>query len=127
MKHIPWITLSFIVIVLCLVFLWNAAFAHDKRHPITPQQKSWFDTLRSDKGPCCADADGNVLTDNDWDSKDGHYRVFIDGQWMDVPDSAVLTQPNMYGPTMVWGYPVYNGESGKMRYEIRCFLPGMMT
>jgi len=114
--------------ILCLIWFGiGAAYAHDKNHPITPQQKSWFDTLKSGKGPCCADADGSVLQDNDWDSKDGRYRVFIDGQWVDVPDEAVLKVPNMYGPTMVWGYPVYNGESGKMRYEIRCFMPGMMT
>lgn len=112
-----------ILIVSCVVLL-----AHDKKHPITPEQRSWFNGLSSGKGPCCADADGNVLQDNDWDTKDGHYRVFIDGEWNVVPDDAVVRQPNMYGPTMVWGYPVWNGMGGgKMRFQIQCFMPGIMT
>lgn len=115
---------------LCLVLLMGSTgfvLAHDKSHPITPDQKSWFDGLKSSKGPCCADADGNVLQDNDWESKDGHYRVSIEGAWFDVPDDAVVKQPNLYGPTMVWGYRVWNGESGNMRFVIQCFMPGMMT
>ncbi|MCP1742425.1 hypothetical protein ABIF65_002392 [Bradyrhizobium japonicum] len=39
--------------------------------------KAWFDGLRSGKGPCCSDADGSALSDTDWESKDGHYRVRI--------------------------------------------------
>jgi len=102
------------------------AIGHDKNHPITPQQKSWFDSLKSGKGPCCADADGNVLTDNDWESRDGHYRVFIEGAWYDVPDEAVVKVPNMYGPTMVWPIRIWN-MGGGLKIEIRCFMPGMMT
>ena len=39
--------------------------------------KAWFDGLRSGKGPCCSDADGSAISDSDWESKDGHYRVRI--------------------------------------------------
>src|SRR5579872_2511128 len=53
--------------------------------------KGWFDSLKSGKGPCCSDADGTALSDVDWQSKDRHYRVRIEGQWYDVPDDAVLT------------------------------------
>lgn len=74
----------------------------------------WFMTLESGKGPCCADADGNIVMDADWDTKDGHYRVRIDGEWMDVPDNALVTVPNRYGPTMVWIFGTV----------IRCFMPG---
>ncbi len=120
--------LILIAIVVCLLFLWTVAFAHDKNHPITSEQRSWFNSLSSGKGPCCADADGNVLQDNDWDTKDGHYRVFIEGEWTVVPDDAVVQQPNLYGPTMVWGYPVWNGMGGgKLRFQIQCFMPGSMT
>ena len=51
--------------------------------------KSWFDSLRSGRGPCCSDADGSVVADVDWESKDGHYRVRLDGEWIDVPEDAV--------------------------------------
>jgi hypothetical protein len=86
-----------------------------------PELKSWFDSLRSAKGPCCSDADGTALSDVDWESKGGHYRVRLDGVWVDVPDDAVITVPNRVGRTMVW--PMYhNGEPTP-----RCFMPGSMT
>jgi len=44
--------------------------------------------LKSEKGPCCSDADGTALSDVDWESKDGHYRVRLNGQWIDVPGDA---------------------------------------
>ena len=74
----------------------------------------------SKKGRCCSDADGRALSDVDWVSHDGRYRVQIDGEWVDVPDDAVITEPNRAGPTMVWptwldGHP-----------QVRCFLPGSM-
>jgi len=86
-----------------------------------PEIKAWFDKLASGRGPCCSDADGFALSDPDWESKDGHYRVRIDGQWIDVPDDAVITVPNRVGRTMVWPirYP------GRMIF-IRCFMPGAM-
>jgi hypothetical protein len=86
----------------------------------------WFESLRSGKGPCCSDADGRALSDVDWESKDGHYRVYIDGEWWNVPDDAVIREPNLAGRTMVW--PVYySPEGGPLRIEIRCFMPGSMT
>jgi len=88
--------------------------------------KSWFDNLKSGKGPCCSDADGTALSDIDWETKDGHYRVRIEDQWWDVPDEAVITEPNRVGRTMVW--PIYRrGINEPVRIEIRCFMPGSMT
>src|SRR5215467_10527307 len=58
-----------------------------------PELHQWFEGLRSGKGPCCSDADGTAVSDVDWDTHDGHYRVRIDGQWVDVPDEAVITEP----------------------------------
>jgi len=88
--------------------------------------KSWFESLRSRKGPCCSDADGTALSDVDWEMTAGHYRVRIEGQWWDVPEEAVISEPNRAGRTMVW--PIYYRELDKwLRVEIRCFLPGSMT
>lgn len=83
--------------------------------------KPWFDNLRSNKGLCCSVADGYAVSDPDWDSKDGHYRVRIDGEWITVPDDAVITEPNRAGRTMVW--PI----KGTLGTTIRCFLPGSMS
>lgn len=86
-----------------------------------PELKAWFDGLRSGKGPCCSDADGTAVSDVDWESGGGHYRVRLDGEWIDVPDDAVITEPNRVGRTMVWPLRGYLGTT------IRCFMPGSMT
>ncbi len=86
-----------------------------------PELHQWFEGLRSGKGPCCSDADGSAVSDVDWETKDGHYRVRIDDEWVDVPDEAVITEPNRIGRTMVWPIRGYLGVS------IRCFMPGSMT
>ena len=92
----------------------------DGRYSLSPL-KPWFDGLRSGKGPCCSDADGFALSDPDWETKSGHYRVRVDNEWIDVPDDAVITEPNRAGRTMVW--PI----KGSLGTSIRCFMPGSMT
>ena len=82
--------------------------------------KSWFDHLKSQRGLCCSNADGVAVSDPDWESKDGHFRVKLGGEWIDVPDDAVITEPNLAGRTMVWPNISPVGTS------IRCFLPGTM-
>ncbi|MGQ0684664.1 hypothetical protein [Bradyrhizobium sp.] len=92
--------------------------AHDYSRP---ELNQWFDSLKSGKGPCCSDADGYAVADPDWESKSGHYRVRIEGEWHDVPDDAVITEPNRAGRTMVWPIKGWGGLT------IRCFMPGSMT
>lgn len=87
----------------------------------SPELHQWFEGLRSGKGPCCSDADGSAVLDVDWETAGGHYRVRIDGEWINVPDEAVITEPNRIGRTMVWPMRGYLGVS------IRCFMPGSMT
>ena len=103
-----------------LTFVPGEAHDQDGRYANSPL-KQWFDSLRSGKGPCCSDADGSAVSDVDWESKSGHYRVRIDGEWYDVPDDAVINEPNRVGRTMVWPIRGYQGLS------IRCFMPGSMT
>jgi hypothetical protein len=98
----------------------HAVARDDGRYAGSPL-KPWFDSLKSGKGPCCSDADGSAVADVDWESKDGHYRVRLEGQWIDVPEDAVITEPNRAGRTMVW--PVKDS----LGISIRCFLPGSMT
>lgn len=105
-------------VVLALVCLaWSAALAHDHDRP---ELNGWFNQLKSGKGLCCSNNDGTALEDVDWETKDGHYRVRIEGEWIVVPDDAVITEPNRAGKTMVW--PI----RGFMGIDIRCFMPGSM-
>jgi hypothetical protein len=87
----------------------------------SPELKAWFESLKSGKGPCCSDADGTAISDADWESRGGRYRVRIEGEWVDVPEEAVITEPNRVGRTMVWPIRGYLGLT------IRCFMPGSMT
>jgi hypothetical protein len=105
-------------IVLILILLCTPALAHDPRHP---ELNDWFNKLSSGRGPCCSFADGFAVADPDWDSKNGHYRVRLENKWIDVPDEALITEPNRAGRTMVW--PVrFDGQ-----IVIRCFMPGSMS
>lgn len=106
------------VFVLAMI---DPAHARDDGRYAGSPLKKWFDTLQSRKGPCCSDADGFAVSDPDWESKSGHYRVRIEGEWHDVPDDAVITVPNLYGKTMVWPIKGWGGLT------IRCFMPGPMT
>lgn len=90
--------------------------------------KTWFDHLASGKGLCCSFADGVSVEDVDWDTggdnhdtqaEGGHYRVRLNGQWIVVPDNAVVTEPNKFGPAVMWPYTDGSGQT-----QIRCFLPG---
>src|ERR1700737_4152664 len=81
------------VIVVCLVRSVTARDL-DGRYANSPL-KPWFDQLASGKGLCCSMADGETVADPDWESKDGHYRVRLENGWIDVPDDAVITEPNL--------------------------------
>ncbi|HML08454.1 MAG TPA: hypothetical protein VK430_10065 [Xanthobacteraceae bacterium] len=109
------------VVVLCsTVFVANSACARDLdgRYANSPL-KPWFDQLASGKGLCCSFADGVKVEDVDWDTQDGRYRVRLNGEWIVVPDVALVTEPNRFGPAVVWPYQDSNGAT-----QIRCFMPG---
>lgn len=135
-SKIRWRSVASLTCILALItFAGPSGYARDRGQfaNTNAELKAWFDGLRSGKGPCCSDADGSALSDTDWESKDGHYRVrvprlgyVVDGQqqdfiWVDVPEEAVISEPNRVGRTMVW--PIY-GYAG---VTIRCFMPGSMT
>ena len=95
------------------------AFARDDGRYANSPLKSWFDRLASGNGLCCSFADGFRVDDVDWDTQDGHYRVRLNGEWIVVPDSSVVSEPNKFGPAVVWPYMGTDGQT-----QIRCFLPG---
>jgi hypothetical protein len=109
-------------LALILIALTSLAHARDLdgRYAQSPL-KPWFDSLRSKNGPCCSDADGSAVSDVDWETRDGRYRVRLNGAWIDVPDSALITEPNRAGRAMVWPVTIEGQVS------IRCFMPGSMT
>jgi hypothetical protein len=106
----------------------------DKNSPL----HDWFEHLASRVGRCCSDADGHIVEGADWETKNGHYRVCVpktpnskDTIWVEVPDAAVIREPNKAARTMVW--PFYDNVQGFSNDEsyplvsIRCFMPGSMS
>jgi hypothetical protein len=105
----------------CLFAFAPAAGREGDGHSKTPLH-AWFDNLASGKGLCCSFADGLSVEDVDWDTLDGRYRVKLHGEWIVVPDDAVVKEPNKFGPAVVWPYMDMNGAT-----RIRCFIPGAGT
>jgi hypothetical protein len=108
------------VVALCMiVFVPKQLSARDDGRFANSPLKQWFDRLASGKGLCCSFADGVSVEDVDWDTQGGRYRVRLNGQWLQVPDAALVTEPNRFGPAVVWPYQDTEGVT-----QIRCFLPG---
>jgi hypothetical protein len=115
-------------LAVCLLILSQAqVHARDDGRYADEPLHAWFDSLASGKGLCCSFADGIRVEDVDWDTvpvcDDGkcsmRYRVRLHGEWVVVPDNALITEPNKFGSAVVWPYMDSEGVT-----QIRCFLPG---
>jgi hypothetical protein len=100
----------------------TGAFAHDHNRP---ELNGWYQSLKNqNKMPCCDGSDAKHVNDLDWETQAkerSHFRVRIDGKWIDVPDEAVITEHNKAGFALEWhGY--HDGEP-----FVRCFMPGQMA
>lgn len=102
------------ILVTLLLLVVFAGAKDDGRYAQNPL-KQWFDQLRSSKGFCCSDADGE---ETEFDIRSGAYWAPIDGVWTRVPDEVVITEPNKLGRPMKWLY-MENGQR-----VFRCFMPG---
>ncbi len=91
--------------------------AHD---PKRPELNQWFQGLHSGGGQLCCDGSDAKVVD-DWETADGHYKIRIQGQWVVVPDYAVINSPNRDGRALVWW-----GTNGFI-IIVRCFIPAAMT
>jgi hypothetical protein len=102
-----------------LLFMASGAHATDQGQfeNVPDNLRSWFKSVKSPKGvPCCDISDGHRT---DYDMRDGAYWVPIEGQWMQVPDGAVILDAgNPVGEAIVW-YVHHRGS-----IVISCFVPG---
>lgn len=132
------VVIALLVMVWCFMHLSPAHALPGDDHGNHGNLKAWFDNLSSGKGLCCSFADGSAVKDVDWDTAevcDGNmqggsgqsqekvcqtlYRVRLHGEWIVVPLNAVVTEPNRYGPAVVWTYQDSAGVT-----QVRCFLSG---
>lgn len=97
---------------------------------VDPAIKKWFDEQKipGTSRLCCSEADGVYAEE---DIRDGHYwarfvavqhndgapPTEIKSGWMQVPDEAVIHDPNRHGaPVVWWGW--------QNALFIRCYAPG---
>ena len=79
-----------IVLLACLSALTSAALAFDngQYENVPPDIRAWFKGVMAPNGvPCCDISDGHRT---EYDFREGAYWVPIEGQWMLVPDRAVI-------------------------------------
>ena len=104
---------------------WDNVAQEWEPYKLTPQQKSWFKSVRSPHGvPCCDWADGHPTEqDNRPDNKywiPDPIHLGEPRQWIPVPPEAVIYDVgNPIGEPVVWYV-----TQGSDRVYIRCFVPG---
>lgn len=96
------------------------ASAHDN---MSQELNGWLKGLKNKSGEGCCDTADGYPAEAQWDRTTNKYRVFIEGEWYEVPDHAIIEKPNRIGYAMVWWYPSSN-TVGKRTPNIRCFIPG---
>lgn len=115
--HVRTALIAFSVI---LITAPSQAGDHGQYRHISHDITTWIENLTDAKGvPCCSGADGMVPSA--WVIGPRHYRVKIQGAWLDVPDRAVIKAPNRLGHPVVW-----IGDDGEA-VTVRCFLPGPLS
>ena len=103
-----------------MLFILFAGLAH-AHDPNRADLDKWFQGLSSKQGGlCCHGREAKELDDSDWDTKDAHYRVRLNGNWYDVPNNAVVKEKNLVGRALIWISFNYSGGG----VTIRCFMPG---
>jgi hypothetical protein len=69
-------------VVVLLLLLTSSALARDDGRYANSPLKPWFDSLRSQKGFCCSEADGR---ETEYDIRESKYWVPVNGAWTQVP------------------------------------------
>jgi hypothetical protein len=110
--------LAQVTLLACVCALFSAALAFDNGQydSVSPDIRAWFKSVTAPNGvPCCDIADGHRT---DYDFREGAYWVPIEGQWMAVPEHAIIrNHGNPVGEAVVW-YVHHRGI-----IIISCFVP----
>jgi len=106
------------VLLACLGVVAGTARAVDRGQfgHVPPDIRAWFKSVIAPNGvPCCDESDGHRTS---YDVRAGAYWVPIEGQWMRIPERAVIRdQGNPIGEAVVW-YVHHRGS-----IIISCFVP----
>ena len=107
-----------IALLACLLALARVALAFDsgQYENVPADVRAWFKGVIAPNGvPCCDISDGHRT---EYDFREGAYWVPIEGQWMAVPERAIIRdRGNPVGEAVVW-YVHHRGS-----IVIICFVP----
>ena len=110
--------LASFALLACLSTLGSTALAVDRGQfgHVPPDIRAWFKSVIAPNGvPCCDISDGHRTS---YDVRGGAYWVPIEGEWMMVPERAVIRdRGNPVGEAVVW-YVHHRGS-----IIISCFVP----
>ena len=116
--------MRFIMALLGLLLLSSDALTHTEHEwaQLSPPQKDWFNKQKvpGTGSLCCNSSDWQEVQE---DIRNGIYFVLSEktkGEWLPVPATAIITEPNRWGQPVAWFYH----ESGKPK--VRCFSPGAL-
>lgn len=92
------------------------AFDNGQYNDVPPDIRAWFRNVLAPNGvPCCDISDGHRT---EYDVRNGAYWVPIEGEWMLVPERAIIRNVgNPVGEAVVW-YVHHRGS-----IIISCFVP----
>jgi hypothetical protein len=100
-----------------LLTIANVKARDDGQYTNSPN-KSWFQSLKipGTQSSCCDLSDCHTV---DYDIKGDHYRAFVEGEWVDIPNDKVLNNV---------GNPVGQGVACYAKYpdtpiRLFCFVP----
>lgn len=125
-----WFITSVLMLAMTLLLAWVLATfffligAHAAPPPgaLDPELHAWFERQHSVVGAwCCNEADGHILSDDDWRGVGDHYEVRIADAWLSVPDTALRDTAggrNSTGHAIVWF------TSNEFGVRLYCFAPG---
>jgi hypothetical protein len=118
MRRIRMRRFTHIVVLAWLSVLAGAALAFDNGQydHVPPDIRAWFKSVMAPNGvPCCDISDGRRTS---YDVRGGAYWVPIEGEWMMVPERAIIRdRGNPVGEAVVW-YVHHRGS-----IIISCFVP----
>ena len=113
-----------VVTILAVLLLTSAAAGPEwAQLNLSPQQRQWFNQQKvpGTSSLCCNSSDGEEVQE---DIREGVYWVLsakTRGEWLPVPASAIITEPNRWGQPVAW---FFDEPSGKRK--VRCFSPGSL-
>jgi hypothetical protein len=110
--------IALVALLAGMTALTGAALAFDNGQygNVSSDIRAWFKGVMAPNGvPCCDISDGHRT---DYDVRNGAYWVPIEGEWMAVPERAIIRdRGNPVGQAVVW-YVRHRGS-----IIISCFVP----